>query len=95
MIGACLVTAALQAACSMAPTPNPSTQFVSASAEGAELWATTCNGCHTFRPPAEYSADEWSVIVSHMRTRAGLTRSEAGAIAAYLRERSGDRGGAR
>lgn len=55
-------------------------------AEGARIWRMTCDQCHTLRLPEEYSAAQWDVIVSHMRTRADLTRSEAEAVRAFLRE---------
>lgn len=53
---------------------------------GASLWAATCHRCHNLRPPQQYSAGQWPVIVTHMRTRADLTKSEAEAIAAYLQQ---------
>lgn len=46
-------------------------------ARGAKLWSTTCNRCHNLRSPAERSGEEWDVIVSRMRTRANVTKSDS------------------
>lgn len=51
---------------------------------GAELWRATCSHCHNLRGAQEYTAQQWPVIVSHMRTRAEISRSDAERIAAYL-----------
>lgn len=52
---------------------------------GAQLWNTTCNRCHNRRVPTERTDRQWDVIVSHMRTRANLTKSEVEAISAFLK----------
>jgi nitrate/TMAO reductase-like tetraheme cytochrome c subunit len=52
--------------------------------DGARIWSAACDNCHNLRQATEYSAGEWPVIVKHMRTRAGLTRSQADAVAAFL-----------
>lgn len=54
--------------------------------EGARLWNATCNRCHNVRAPQERTDRQWDVIVSHMRTRANLTKSEVQAVAAFLKE---------
>lgn len=54
--------------------------------EGAQLWSMACSHCHNLRPAAQYSAEDWPIIVQHMRTRAGLTRSEANTIAVFLQD---------
>lgn len=56
-----------------------------AASEGSRIWRGTCNRCHNLRPPRQFAAEEWPVVVDHMRTRADLTKSEAEAVAAYLR----------
>lgn len=62
-------------------------QVAAADAErGAEIWRTTCYRCHSRRPATEFSAEEWAVLVDHMRTRAHLTGSEADAVTAFLQE---------
>lgn len=54
-------------------------------AEGAQVFADNCQRCHSVRSPAERTDREWYTIVSHMRTRANLTRSEAEAVVVYLK----------
>lgn len=56
---------------------------------GAKLWTATCHRCHNRRLPTERTDRQWDVIVSHMRTRANLTRSEVEAIAAFLKTVNG------
>lgn len=51
---------------------------------GALIWATTCDRCHNTRDPQEFRDDQWSVIISHMRVRAGLTGSDAREVLAFL-----------
>jgi cytochrome c len=66
-----------------------SDQMASAD-DGARLWRMKCAMCHNARPASEFDAREWPVIVSHMRTRAELTRSEAVAVAAFLSNGAAD-----
>jgi len=51
----------------------------------AGLWSSTCAHCHNLRPAPEFTAEQWSIIVHHMRTHGDLTRSQAMAVADYLR----------
>lgn len=53
---------------------------------GAAIWSATCNRCHNERPGTQFTAEEWPVLVRHMRTRAHLTRREAEAVTAFLVE---------
>lgn len=66
--------------------PSASGQASKVVARGARLWTATCNRCHNRRSPVERTDDQWDIIVSHMRTRANLTESEARAIAAFLKQ---------
>lgn len=85
-IVAALAGTLLFGACAGAPTPE---QDASALAEeGAEIWQMTCNRCHNLRTPDEFAAEQWPVIIDHMRTRADLTRSEARAVATFMRDRA-------
>ncbi len=59
--------------------PDPM-QFV----RGAQTWADNCGRCHNMRDPKEMRDDQWRVVVSHMRVRAGLTGQEARDILAFL-----------
>lgn len=56
------------------------------SSQGAEVWRQSCNRCHVARPARQFTAEQWPVIVNHMRSRAALTRTEAEAVAAFLQE---------
>lgn len=40
--------------------------------------------CHNARPGSEFDSRQWPIIVSHMRTHADLTRSDADAVAVFL-----------
>lgn len=51
---------------------------------GATEWANNCARCHNMRNPSEHSDDVWRVIISHMRSRAGLTGQQSRDILAYL-----------
>jgi len=51
---------------------------------GVQLWSENCSRCHNMRPPDEYNAAQWAVIVHHMRLRANLTGEEARKITAFL-----------
>ncbi|MDB5355229.1 MAG: cytochrome c, class [Phycisphaerales bacterium] len=57
-------------------TPPPKT--------GSQLWAENCTRCHYSRPPTQYSAQQWDVIVTHMRLRADLTGQETREITKFL-----------
>lgn len=61
-------------------------------AEGVRLWSQNCGRCHNFRPATERTDREWVTIVSHMRARAGLTRSAAAEILAFLQATNVDQG---
>lgn len=54
------------------------------TSSGAVLWANNCARCHNMRDPAEFRDDQWRVIVSHMRIRAGLSGGEAREILQFL-----------
>lgn len=51
---------------------------------GAQLWADTCMRCHNLRPPSDLSKHNWSISMSHMRVRAGLTGQETRDILAFI-----------
>ncbi len=57
---------------------------------GAEVYGATCGRCHNPRSPVERSDREWTVIVNHMRTRAGLTGRAARDVLAFLQATNGD-----
>jgi hypothetical protein len=51
---------------------------------GAVLWADNCARCHNMRDPREFSDDQWRVIVTHMRVRAGYTGQDARDMLTFL-----------
>ena len=57
---------------------------------GAEVYGATCGRCHNPRSPVERADREWTVIVNHMRTRAGLTGGASRDVLAFLRATNGD-----
>lgn len=55
------------------------------ASRGVRIWANQCGRCHNMRLPQEFNAQEWHVIISHMRVRAGLTGQQVRDINAYVR----------
>ena len=51
---------------------------------GAQLWADNCARCHNMRDPKEFRDDQWRVIVTHMRLRAGFTGQDTRDILTFL-----------
>lgn len=47
---------------------------------GAEVINNNCSRCHNARSIDEFSLEEWSVVIPHMRVRAHLTGEEARAV---------------
>ncbi len=84
-----LLAALALSACAGAPSRPASAPGEATLAEGGRIWANTCSRCHTRRPATDYTAQEWPILVSHMRTRADLTRAEAEAVTAYLQDLAG------
>ncbi len=52
---------------------------------GAEVYAYTCDRCHPFRSPVEFTDARWAVIATHMRVVAGIPADETRAVLEYLR----------
>ena len=73
----------------------PVREAVTEVEHGAQVWRMTCARCHNLRPAEEFTAEQWGVIVNHMRTRQDLTRSDAEAVAAFLSEATRGTGSAR
>lgn len=55
-------------------------------ARGAQTWANNCDRCHEMRDPGDFGANQWRVIVTHMRIRAGLTGAEARDVLEFLQK---------
>ena len=77
-----LAAALLAIGCAGAPVQEQ----MAATEEGARVWRMTCARCHNLRPATEFSAEQWPIIVNHMRTRQDLTKSDAEAVAAFLQQ---------
>lgn len=60
---------------------------------GAEVYQANCGKCHSERYPSERTAEEWKLIVNHMRVIGGLTAKEAKAVLEYLQQNSADEQG--
>lgn len=56
---------------------------------GAELYAINCNRCHPERYPTEFTAGQWSTLMTHMRVRANLPAKQAKEILKYMKEEAG------
>lgn len=53
--------------------------------KGAQLWPIYCAQCHSPRPPGDYAAYQWDVLIPHMRTLGNIPASDANAILEYLK----------
>ena len=62
------------------------TQAIAAEVgSGAEIINNNCARCHNSRPIQEFSIQEWSVIMPHMREKAHLTGKETEAVMDFLK----------
>jgi len=67
--------------------PDGSAEYAQLSEDamrGAQLWADNCIRCHNTRPPRALSDEQWSIVMMHMRVRAGLTGKEQRQILKFL-----------
>jgi len=55
-------------------------------ARGASAWANNCVRCHNARDPKDFRDDQWKIIMSHMRIRAGLTGQETRDVLGFLQQ---------
>ena len=51
---------------------------------GAQIWAENCTRCHTPRPAAQYTPQQWDLITTHMRLRCNLTGEEQRAVYHFM-----------
>ncbi len=58
--------------------------------DGAKVFRDNCVKCHSERSPMEKTDAEWKVVVTHMRTLAGMTAKESRAVLKFLQENNGD-----
>lgn len=52
---------------------------------GAQLWGENCNRCHSAPSQDQYSKDQWGLIGTHMKLKAGITDDERTKIVAFLK----------
>ena len=52
---------------------------------GVQLWSENCIRCHNAPPPNAFNKDNWDVIATHMKVKAGLTVVEEEKIAEFLK----------
>lgn len=57
-----------------------------AEKSGAQLWGENCNRCHNAPSKDQYSKDQWGIIGTHMKMKAGITNAEATKIVAFLKD---------
>jgi len=57
--------------------------------DGAKVFRDNCTKCHSERSPMEKTDAEWSIVVTHMRTIAGLTAKESNAVLKFLKDNNG------
>ncbi|MFQ5500621.1 MAG: hypothetical protein ACE5FH_13230 [Candidatus Zixiibacteriota bacterium] len=58
--------------------------------DGAKVFRDNCTKCHSERSPMEKTDGEWDIVVTHMRTIAGMTADEARAVLKFLKDNNGD-----
>jgi len=63
---------------------TPAQPDMAAFARGAKAWADNCARCHNMRDPKDLSDDQWKVVTTHMRLRAGLDGREVRDITVFL-----------
>ena len=68
---------------------SPVQQQVGELDQGARIWTQMCSRCHNRREAPEFTAEQWPIIVNHMRSRSDLTKSEAQAVASFLQRLRG------
>ncbi len=66
-------------------TPTGARAASSTPITGAQVYADTCNRCHSFRSPVEFDDRQWAVVITHMRVVGGIPGDEARLVLEYLR----------
>lgn len=56
-----------------------------AEKSGAQLWGENCNRCHSAPSQDQYAKDQWGIIGTHMKLKAGITNDEMNKIVAFLK----------
>ncbi|CAN5365840.1 hypothetical protein BH11BAC2_BH11BAC2_21520 [soil metagenome] len=56
-----------------------------AEKSGAQLWGENCNRCHNAPSQDQYAKEQWEIIGTHMKMKAGITNDEMTKIVAFLK----------
>lgn len=83
------IGSAVAVAVALAAWPSASSAVQSDVAAGAKVYAENCGRCHNPRSSTERADREWTVIINHMRVRAGLTGKQARQVLVFLQETNG------
>jgi hypothetical protein len=51
---------------------------------GSQLWSENCGRCHNAPSGSVYSADQWEVLVMHMKTRTMIPDADCQKILGFL-----------
>ncbi|MCX6290959.1 MAG: cytochrome c [Bacteroidetes bacterium] len=51
---------------------------------GAQLWGENCSRCHNAPTMDQYAKEDWGIIGTHMKLKAGLTAQETKKVVEYL-----------
>lgn len=62
--------------------PNP--ELTDKIARGAKLWSITCNKCHNYFAPNNFSKNQWKSLMLHMRIKSGINQQEMLDILEFL-----------
>jgi hypothetical protein len=63
---------------------SPDNTDDAAFSRGAKAWADNCSRCHAMRDPKDLTDEQWKVVVTHMRLRAGIDGAQADDIRFFL-----------
>ena len=75
---ACIISGSALLLSSCAPTKEI------AEKSGAQLWGENCNRCHNAPSMEQYSKEQWTIIGTHMKLKAGLTHDEMTKVVSFL-----------
>ena len=62
-----------------------SSENITYSKSGAQLWGQNCVRCHNAPSPSAFSDRQWETIGQHMRIRANLTAKQTDKIVEFLK----------
>jgi hypothetical protein len=77
-------TALIISACALLISSCAPTKEI-AEKSGAQLWGENCNRCHSAPSQDQYSKDQWAIVGTHMKLKAGITNDEMNKIVGFLK----------